>query len=131
MADRLTQLQDSVDQIATQFFSALRYIGTHHDAVPVGTEQKVVDENAAVDDPATFEAAMSELARDLIVKSTQIEVLIMGLPGVGVSEEEQQGRLRSLQQQLKEAEEERVKAVEEKERARERLESVVVKLRRV
>lgn len=76
-------------------------------------------------------AAMSELARDLIVKSTQIEVLIMELPGVGISEEEQQGRLRSLQQQLKEAEEERVRAVEEKERARERLESVVVKLRRV
>jgi mediator of RNA polymerase II transcription subunit 21 len=74
---------------------------------------------------------MSELARDLIVKSTQIEVLIMELPGVGISEEEQQGRLRSLQQQLKEAEEERVRAVEEKERARERLESVVVKLRRV
>jgi mediator of RNA polymerase II transcription subunit 21 len=61
MADRLTQLQDSVDQIATQFFSALRYIGTHHDAVPLGNEQKVIDENAAVDDPATFECAYSPL----------------------------------------------------------------------
>ena len=50
--DRLTQLQDPVDQIATQFFSALRYIGTHHDAVPVGNETKFVDEaNSLVDKP--------------------------------------------------------------------------------
>lgn len=74
---------------------------------------------------------MSELARDLIVKSKQIEVLIQSLPGIGVSEEEQQGRLRSLEQQLKEAEQERVRAIEDKERARERLETVIVKLRRV
>ena len=30
--------------MATQFFSALRYIGTHHDAVPVGNEAKVTDD---------------------------------------------------------------------------------------
>jgi len=74
---------------------------------------------------------MSELARDLIVKSKQIEVLITTLPGIGVSEYDQQARLRSLEAQLKEAEEERVKSVQEKEDARVRLESVVVKLRRV
>jgi mediator of RNA polymerase II transcription subunit 21 len=74
---------------------------------------------------------MSELARDLVVKSTQIDLLIWRLPGIGVSEEKQQERLRSLEQQLKEAEEERVKSVEEKERARERLEEVIVNLRRV
>lgn len=74
---------------------------------------------------------MSELARDLIVKSKQIEFLIQSLPGIGVSEEEQQGRLRNLEQQLKEAEQERVRAIEDKERARERLETVIVKLRRV
>lgn len=62
MADRLSQLQDAIDQVrfsletlylcphpnkpqmATQLFSALRYIGTHHDAVPVGSEAKVTDE---------------------------------------------------------------------------------------
>ncbi|KAI5850956.1 mediator complex, subunit Med21 [Tricharina praecox] len=131
MADRLTQLQDAVDQIATQFFSAIRYIGTHHDAVPVGNEAKVTDENATIDTPEVFESRMSELARDLIIKSKQIEVLITTLPGIGVSEDDQQARLRSLEAQLKEAEEERVKSVQEKEDARVRLESVVVKLRRV
>lgn len=74
---------------------------------------------------------MSELARDLILKTKQIEVLITSLPGIGVSEDEQQEKLRSLQAQLKEAEEERVRAVDEKEQARERLEAVVVGLRRV
>lgn len=74
---------------------------------------------------------MSELARDIIVKSKQIEVLITSLPGIGVSEEEQKNRLLNLEQQLKEAEAERLKAVEEKELARERLESVIVNLRRI
>jgi mediator of RNA polymerase II transcription subunit 21 len=74
---------------------------------------------------------LSELARDIIVKSKQIEVLITSLPGIGVSEEEQKNRLLNLEQQLKEAEAERLKAVEEKELARERLESVIVNLRRI
>ena len=39
---------------------------------------------------------MEELARDMIVKSKQIEVLITTLPGIGVSEDDQQARLRSL-----------------------------------
>jgi hypothetical protein len=57
MADRLTQLQDAIDQVTTQFFSALRYVGTHHDAIPVGNEAKVTDENAVIDNPETFEGS--------------------------------------------------------------------------
>ncbi|KAA8906632.1 mediator complex, subunit Med21 [Sphaerosporella brunnea] len=131
MADRLTQLQDSVDQIATQFFSALRYVSTHHDAEPVGSEARMVDEGRTVDSPEVFEAAMNELARDLIVKSKQIEYLVTTLPGIGVSEDEQHQRLRYLEERLKEAEAERVASVREKERAREKLEEVIVNLRRV
>jgi mediator of RNA polymerase II transcription subunit 21 len=61
MADRLTQLQDAVDQMATQYFSAIRYIGTHHDAVPVGSEAKVNDENATIDAPDVFEGTSNTL----------------------------------------------------------------------
>jgi mediator of RNA polymerase II transcription subunit 21 len=130
MADRLSQLQDAIDQMATQFFSALRYIGTHHDAVPVGNEAKVTDDTAVIDDKTTFDAAKVELARDLIFKSKQIEFLITSLPGIGVSEDEQQERLKSLETELKEAEEERCRAVQEREAAAEKLDAVIRRLRR-
>ncbi|KAL0638145.1 RNA polymerase II mediator complex subunit [Maublancomyces gigas] len=130
MADRLSQLQDAIDQMATQLFSALRYIGTHHDAVPVGGEAKVTDETAVVDDKATFDAAKFELARDLIFKSKQIEILITSLPGIGVSEDEQQERLRNLEQEYKEAEAKRKEAVRQREEAAEKLDQVIRSLRR-
>ncbi|KAF3904870.1 hypothetical protein ABW20_dc0106621 [Dactylellina cionopaga] len=41
MADRLTQLQDAIDQLATIFYCALRYVGTHHDFIPTHGEQKI------------------------------------------------------------------------------------------
>jgi mediator of RNA polymerase II transcription subunit 21 len=62
MADRLTQLQDSVDQIATQFFSALRYVATRHDAAPVANEAKLaLDEGRVVDPPEVFECTSPPL----------------------------------------------------------------------
>ncbi|KAG0637073.1 mediator complex, subunit Med21 [Tuber brumale] len=130
MADRLSQLQDAIDQMATQFFSALRYIGTHHDAVPVENEAKVTDDTAVIDDKTTFDAAKVELARDLIFKSKQIEFLITSLPGIGVSEDEQHERLKNLETELKEAEEERCRAVQEREEAAEKLDAVIRRLRR-
>jgi hypothetical protein len=44
MADRLTQLQDAIDQMATIFYCALRYVGTHHDFIPTGNEAKATDD---------------------------------------------------------------------------------------
>lgn len=58
-------------------------------------------------------------------------MLITSLPGIGISQEAQEERLKELQAKLQAAEKERVEAVEERERARERLESVVGGLRRV
>lgn len=58
-------------------------------------------------------------------------MLITSLPGIGISQETQEERLKELQAKLQAAEKERVEAVEERERARERLESVVGGLRRV
>jgi len=75
-------------------------------------------------------AAKVELARDLIFKSKQIEFLITSLPGIGVSEDEQQERLKNLETELKEAEEERCRAVHEREEAAEKLDAVIRRLRR-
>lgn len=65
------------------------------------------------------------------MKSKQIELLICSLPGIGVSEDEQQERLRSLEKELQEAEAERKQAVEEKEDMVERLDTVIRSIRRV
>ncbi|RPB28939.1 CSE2-domain-containing protein [Terfezia boudieri ATCC MYA-4762] len=131
MADRLTQLQDALDQATTQFYCAIRYISTRHEPIALGKEPTVKDENVTPDDPATFEIAKAELAKDLIMKSKQIELLICSLPGIGVSEVEQQQKLRSLEKELQEAEAERKQAVEEKEDMVERLDTVIRSIRRV
>lgn len=72
-----------------------------------------------------------ELARDLILKEQQIEYLISVLPGIGTSEREQEERLRVLEGELKGAEEERRRAVLEKDKVLERLDEVILRVRRV
>ncbi|KAI9880120.1 MAG: RNA polymerase II mediator complex subunit [Pleopsidium flavum] len=131
MADRLTQLQDCLDQLATQFYASIRYISSHHDSSPVSNEPKAPPEDVTPDSPRTFAAAQRELARDLIIKEQQIEYLISVLPGIGTSEKEQEDRLKVLERELKEAEEERVKAAREKEQVLEKLDRVIRGVRRV
>ncbi|KAK8217352.1 Mediator of RNA polymerase II transcription subunit 21 [Zalaria obscura] len=63
MADRLTQLQDCLDDLPD----------------PSNTEEPVPDS------PEVFQAALRELARDLIMKEQQIEHLIGVLPGIVTS----------------------------------------------
>ncbi|KAK6537503.1 RNA polymerase II mediator complex subunit [Orbilia ellipsospora] len=131
MADRLTQLQDAIDQLATIFYCALRYVGTHHDFVPTHTEQKVRDETLQPDPPALFRSSQQELARDLVLKTKQIEVLIASLPGIGVSEDDQKERLKELGRELEKAEEERKKSIREKEELLVEFDEVVRSLKRV
>ncbi|KZF23423.1 CSE2-domain-containing protein [Xylona heveae TC161] len=131
MADILTQLQDCLDQLATQFYASIRYISTHHDFSPVGEQEKLSSTDVTPDPPQTFLAAQRELARDLIVKEQQIEYLISVLPGIGTSEKEQEERLKALERELREAEEERQAAVQEKEKLLERLDEVIRSIRRV
>jgi mediator of RNA polymerase II transcription subunit 21 len=73
------------------------------------------------DPAAAFTADLHELARDLIVKEQQIEMLIERLPGIGTSERAQRARMAVLERQLREIEEERARAVAEKERLLERV----------
>ncbi|KAI9750676.1 MAG: RNA polymerase II mediator complex subunit [Lichina confinis] len=166
MADRLTQLQDALDQLATQFYACIRYIHTNHsppaELPPTGTtgaEQagssdptlgadqnndsppqqgeaqgdpaEAAPSGPPIPSPEQFQRDQRELARDLILKEQQIEVLISGLPGIGTSELEQQERIKGLIEQLKDAEGERQKAMFEKERLLEKLDAVIMRVRRV
>lgn len=73
------------------------------------------DQPPGPDDPVTFQAALKELARDLVLKEQQIEYLISVLPGIGESEANQSQRIQALEKELSEADEERKIALAERE----------------
>ncbi|KAK9460595.1 mediator complex, subunit Med21 [Lipomyces oligophaga] len=130
MNDRLTQLQDAVDQLAVQFYSALHYLSSHHDFVPLGDDQKVSDAQWTADDPAVFEATKNELARDIMIRTRQIDLLIDSLPGAGVSETDQLARVERLKEELIEADQEQKKWLEERDMLLAKCDSVVLQLSR-
>lgn len=84
MTDRLTQLQQCLDQLVTQLFSSINYINVHHDLeVPQGAPAhatKLEDPQVETVPTAEFQAALDELARDVVAKAKQIETLIGSLP---------------------------------------------------
>ncbi|KAF9767565.1 hypothetical protein IL306_015249 [Fusarium sp. DS 682] len=100
MGDRLTQLQDAVDQAI--------------DSLPA-------DE---------FRAGMVELSQDLVLKEQQIEVLISSLPGLDNSETDQERYIKELEEDLKIAEAQRQEAIKEKDQILSELDSVIRSIRR-
>jgi mediator of RNA polymerase II transcription subunit 21 len=80
--------------------------------------------------PDEFKAGQLELARDLIYKEQQIEMLISSLPGLDNSEEDQERYIRDLEEELKAAEEERQEAVKEKDEVLVKLDKVICSIRR-
>lgn len=64
-----------------------------------------------------FTASLRELAQGLVLKEQQIEYLIQSLPGIGSSEQDQERRIKELQEELRVVEKER----REKEVVRESL----------
>ncbi|PQE15376.1 hypothetical protein CJF31_00008895 [Rutstroemia sp. NJR-2017a BVV2] len=155
MADRLTQLQDAVDELALQFVASLVWVNKHHDLVRVGKNDvvrketknsegaaKVVEDVVLVRaiiahtvtvDPLPedqFKDGQLELARDLILKEQQIESLISVLPGLETSEKDQEETIQRLEQELKEEESRRKQALKEKEVVLEKLESVIRSVKR-
>jgi mediator of RNA polymerase II transcription subunit 21 len=78
-----------------------------------------------------FEGDLKEMAKDLVVKSQQIELLIANLPGVNSSEAEQVQRMKELEHQLENLEGERLRAVEQKEQLLKRVEEKIMGVGRV
>ncbi|KAF5580178.1 mediator-RNA polymerase II transcription subunit 21 [Fusarium pseudocircinatum] len=119
MGDRLTQLQDAVDQasldsISRDSFANKSYSWPHIDSLP----------------PDEFRAGMVELSQDLIVKEQQIEVLISSLPGLDNSEMDQERYIKELEEDLKIAEAQRLESIKEKDQILSELDSVIRSIRR-
>ncbi|KAF5612193.1 mediator-RNA polymerase II transcription subunit 21 [Fusarium subglutinans] len=132
MSDRLTQLQDAVDQLATQFVACLHYVNKRHDLETLGPNDKRSMLTFSVDSlpPDEFRAGMVELSQDLIVKEQQIEVLISCLPGLDNSEMDQERYIKELEEDLKVAEAQRQEAIKEKDQILSELDSVIRSIRR-
>ncbi|KAH6895447.1 mediator complex, subunit Med21 [Thelonectria olida] len=135
MGDRLTQLQDAVDQLAQQFVACLHYIHRRHDLEVLGPNDKIRDikmDQKEVDPlPADeFRSGMVDLSRDLILKEQQIEVLISSLPGLDNSEMDQERYIKELEDDLKIAEAQRQEAIKEKDQILAELDTVIRSVQR-
>lgn len=71
---------------------------------------------------------MEELARDLIVKTQQVEVLIDSLPGIGISESEQMKKVNELEVTSQQVEEERLQALREKQELLNKCDELILKV---
>ncbi|KAI1205690.1 CSE2-domain-containing protein [Annulohypoxylon truncatum] len=135
MGDRLTQLQDAVDQLAQQFVASIHYINRHHNLETLGPGDQIRDVKQEQDelDPHpedVFKASQLELAQDLITKEQQIELLISILPGLDNSEQDQERNIKELEEELKVAEAQRQEAIKEKEDTMVKLDAVIRSIRR-
>ncbi|KND93352.1 Mediator of RNA polymerase II transcription subunit 21 [Tolypocladium ophioglossoides CBS 100239] len=137
MGDRLTQLQDAVDQLAQQFVACLHFVHRRHDLEALGPSDKIRDvkqepQQREVDPlPADeFQAGLKELSRDLIVKEQQIEYLISSLPGLDNSEKDQERNIKDLEEDLKAAEAQRQEALKERDQILSELDGVIRSIRR-
>ena len=77
-----------------------------------------------------FSADQQQLARDMIEKEQMIEGLITLLPGLKNNEQDQERRIRQLEEELKIAEQERKQAVKGKEEVLARLDAVFRSVKR-
>lgn len=77
-----------------------------------------------------FKAGQIELARDLVIKEQQIELLVSSLPGLENSERDQQQNIKELEDELKVAEAQRQDAIREKDEVLAKLDQVIRSIRR-
>ncbi|GJE98020.1 Mediator of RNA polymerase II transcription subunit 21 [Phanerochaete sordida] len=110
--DRITQLQDEIQQLLTIMSSSIAYLTAKANFVQVSEEVPITKSRNAekVDPPDVFEENKKELVNDLLVKAKQVEYLINSLPEPE-SEEAQAMRLQDLEHQMSAANEDYLRAV--------------------
>lgn len=94
-------------------------------------DQTMATSEPAPDTPEVFQAALRELSRDLIMKEQQIEYLVGVLPGIGTSERDQNERIQALEVELRQVEQERRVALQERDDMVDTLGQLAAKCKRV
>ncbi|KAI0369871.1 hypothetical protein BV20DRAFT_945179 [Pilatotrama ljubarskyi] len=110
--DRITQLQDEIQQLLTIMSSSIAYLTSRANFVQVSQEIPITKSRnpEKYDPPDVFEANKKELVTDLIVKAKQVEYLIQSLPEPD-PEEKQVERLQVLEEEMTQANAEYIQAV--------------------
>ncbi|KAF5345120.1 hypothetical protein D9757_013867 [Collybiopsis confluens] len=110
--DRITQLQDEIQQLLTIMSTSILYLTSRSnfkqvsEHIPV-TKQRNVEK---YDEETVFEESKKELVVDLVRKAKQVEYLVNSLPDPE-GEEEQALRLQQLEQEMQVANVEYARAV--------------------
>ncbi|ORX95864.1 hypothetical protein K493DRAFT_337171 [Basidiobolus meristosporus CBS 931.73] len=97
--DRLTQLQDSIDQLALMFVSSVDYLQGKSAMVTSNPEFPVTKANERADPPDVFKKSTRELAADICKHAKQIDTLVEALPGIKHTEADQIRLLETLDQE--------------------------------
>ncbi|KAJ7268580.1 hypothetical protein C8J57DRAFT_1325609 [Mycena rebaudengoi] len=110
--DRITQLQDEIQQLLTIMSSTIAYLTSRANFVQLSAEVPVTKQRNPdkYDAPEVFEANKKELVTDLIVKAKQVEYLIKSLPEPE-PEEVQAKRLQTLDDEMSVVNDEYIQAV--------------------
>ncbi|GKT85234.1 RNA polymerase II transcription mediator [Colletotrichum tofieldiae] len=136
------------EDLAQQFVASFHFVHRRHDLELLGPNDKIrevkqdPEQKEGAQDleiprlrtrslpPDEFKDGLAELARDLIIKEQQIEVLISTLPGLDSSEADQERYIRELEDELKVAEAQRQDAIKEKDQILAKLDEVIRSIRR-
>ncbi|KAJ2654305.1 hypothetical protein IWW48_006192 [Coemansia sp. RSA 1200] len=88
--DRVTQLQDSIDDQCQMLFNSLGYLHRKAGMVQVTPDIPVTQQNANSASAEEFKTRTREIANDICRQAKKIDALIDSLPGVSVSKSDQE-----------------------------------------
>ncbi|KAJ7107989.1 hypothetical protein C8R43DRAFT_905546 [Mycena crocata] len=99
--DRITQLQDEIQQLLSIMAGSIAYLTSRSNFVQVSAEVPITKQRnpEKFDSEEMFEANKKELVMDLIIKAKQVEYLIQSLP-TPEPEEDQTRRLEALDDEM-------------------------------
>ncbi|EPY53608.1 mediator complex subunit Srb7 [Schizosaccharomyces cryophilus OY26] len=102
-----TQLQDTIDEVTTQFYSSIHYMSAQHDFVPLPGQEKASDAKLNPVSEEDLKFVQKDMAKDLVTKFQQIGTLIQQLPGISTAPKHQMEKIKSLQKSIEEKKKER------------------------